>query len=271
MFFGHDGGDTSQWRLKGHAEKEFWKWVASWAVMIRKPSDLGYSDDGFILPELEIIQHTVKIEGAMDGYLVPVEARTLTERRLARKGSLSDRVRLCADLVNSSKEQWLIWCDLNAEGDQLEKSIRNAMQIAGKHDDETKETRMHGFINGQYRVLVSKASICGFGMNLQNAHNIAFVGLSDSYEQFYQAVRRCWRFGQKHPVKCHIITGELEGAVVNNIQRKEKDSQAMTDEMVKHMQVHNIEGLKGLSKESTEYTNGCKMIIPSWIKQRENN
>src|SRR3990167_4035510 len=254
MFFVHDGGDTSKWRLKGHAETQFWKWLCSWAVMLRKPSDLGFEDDGFKLPELKIEQHTTENnDEPMEGYLVPIEARTMSERRIARKSSLNDRVELASKLANESNEQWLIWCDLNAEGDAIQRSISGAMQIAGADDDETKETRMMGFINGQVRVLISKPSIIGFGMNMQNCHNIAFVGLSDSYEQFYQAVRRCWRFGQKHPVNCHIITGSLEGAVVANIHRKEKDSQRMTDEMVTHMQIMNTEALKGTQKENVIY------------------
>lgn len=259
MFFVHDGGDTSQWRLKGHATNEFWKWLCSWAVMLRKPSDLGFEDKGFTLPKLNIVQHiTDNTDAPMEGYLIPVQARTMTERRVARKSSLSDRVKLAAELANKSDEQWLIWCDLNAEGDALEKEISNCMQIAGKHDDDTKEIRMMGFVNQQYRVLVSKSSICGFGLNLQQCHNIMFVGLSDSYEQFYQAIRRCWRFGQTQEVNCHVITGALEGAVVANIQRKEKDAKEMTDEMVQHMQVLNTEALKGTVKQSDEYKFGVE-------------
>jgi hypothetical protein len=242
-FFVHDGGDTSKWRLKGHAEEEYWKWMCQWAVMLRQPADLGYDNNGFVLPPLNYHHHVVKSERNLDGFLFPVEAQTLLERRGARRNSLSERVELCAALVNASTEPWLVWCDLNAEGDALTKLIPDAVQVAGHDKDGDKEDRLLGFAEGRYRVLVSKPSIAGHGLNLQICSNLAFVGLSDSWEQWYQAVRRCWRFGQKNEVNCHVITSEAEGAVVRNIQRKEADAARMAKEMVKHMSVYNTEAV----------------------------
>jgi hypothetical protein len=242
-FFVHDGGDTSKWRLKGHAEEEYWKWICQWAVMLRQPSDLGYENKAFVLPPLHYHHHVVKSERNLDGFLFPVEAQTLLERRGARRNSLSERVELCASLVNGSTEPWLVWCDLNAEGDALTKLIPGAVQVAGRDRDEDKEDRLLGFAEGRYRVLVSKPSIAGHGLNLQACSNMAFVGLSDSWEQWYQAVRRCWRFGQKNEVNCHVITSEAEGAVVRNIRRKEADAARMAKEMVKHMSVYNTEAV----------------------------
>lgn len=242
-FFVHDGGDTSKWRLKGHAEEEYWQWICQWAVMIRKPSDLGYSDDGFELPPLTYHSHVVSANRPIDGFLFQVEAQTLEERRSARRASLSERVQVTADMVNASSEPWLIWCDLNAEGDALTKAIPDAVQVAGADSDEQKESRMLGFADGQFRVLVTKPSIAGYGMNWQHCPNTAFVGLSDSWEKWYQAIRRVWRFGQTRPVHCHVITSEAEGAVVKNIQRKEADAARMAAEMVKHMSVYNTEAI----------------------------
>jgi DNA modification methylase len=242
-FFVHDGGDTSKWRLKGHAEEEYWKWICQWAVMLRQPADLGYENNGFILPPLNYHHHVVKSERNLDGFLFPVEAQTLMERRGARRNSLNERVELCAALVNESTEPWLVWCDLNAEGDALTKLIPDAVQVAGRHKDEDKESRMFGFSEGKHRVLISKPSICGWGMNWHHCSNVAFVGLSDSWEQWYQAIRRCWRFGQTREVNCHVITSEAEGAVVRNIQRKEADAARMAKEMVKHMSVYNTEAV----------------------------
>lgn len=256
-FFVHDGGDTSKWRLKGHAEGKFWEWVASWAVMLRMPSDLGYSNDGFILPPLSLHQHTIKIDST-NGALFAMEARSLSERRSARKNSLSERVAECAELVNASDEQWLVWCDLNAESEELFNSIPGSVEVRGYHDSEFKKQAMLDFAAGRSRVLVSKSSICGFGMNFQSCHNVAFVGLSDSYEAFYQAIRRCWRFGQQHPVECHVICAETEGAVVRNIERKEKQAKEMADGMVKHMADINRENIKGATRERLIYERDLK-------------
>jgi DNA modification methylase len=253
MFFVHDGGDTSVWRLKGHAEAEFWAWVCSWAVMLRRPSDLGYADDGFVLPPLTMHQQTVESTVIPEGYLFAVEAQTLVERRAARKASLGDRVGACAALANADDAPWLIWCDLNAEGDALTKAIPGAVQVAGSDSAERKEQAMLDFAAGRVRVLVTKPSICGFGMNWQHCANVAFVGLSDSYEAFYQAIRRCWRFGQTSEVQCHIITSEAEGAVVANIKRKEREAITMAEGMVNNMHDLNTQAIHGTERQIATY------------------
>ncbi len=253
MFFVHDGGDTSKWRLKGHAENGFWRWLCSWAVMLRRPSDLGYDDAGFDLPPLTIHQHTVQSAPTSQETLFTIEAQSLMERRQARKASLAQRVDQAVALASASNEPWLIWCDLNAEGDALESLIPDAVQIAGSDPSDVKSQRMLDFAAGRIRVLVTKASIAGFGMNWQHCPNVAFVGLSDSYEQFYQAVRRCWRFGQQREVQCHLITSEAEGAVVANIQRKEADARRMAEEMVKHMHTINEAEIRGVTRDESAY------------------
>lgn len=243
-FFVHDGGGTAKWRLKGHAEEEYWKWLCQWAVMIRKPSDLGYSDEGFELPPLNLHHHVVRSNAKPDGFLFQVEAQSLIERRQVRRGSLRERVEKCAEIVASEpNEPWLVWCDLNDEGNLLTEMIPDAVQVAGADKSEDKESRMLGFSDGSIRVLVSKAKIAGWGMNWQHCPNIVYAGLSDSYEAFYQTVRRCWRFGQTKEVNCYIVTSDAEGAVVRNIERKEKDAMRMAREMVKHMSVYNTEAI----------------------------
>jgi DNA modification methylase len=252
MFFVHDGGDTAKWRLKGHAEGEFWKWVCSWAVMIRKPSDLGYEDGGFILPPISIEQ--ISVEHSNPGeFLFAMEAQTLQERIVARRESIGDRVKKCSEIVNGSKEQWLIWCNLNSESEELEEEIEDSVQVQGSESPEKKTQKLRDFISGKTRVMISKPSIFGFGINLQNCRNIAFVGLSDSWEQYYQAVRRCWRFGQKKDVRIHIITSTAEGQVVQNIKRKEADAERMALEMVKNMHSLNEKNIKGTQKTSHAY------------------
>jgi DNA modification methylase len=235
LFFKQDGNTTHNWRLKGHAKRDFWIWLSSWARAVRKPSDLGYEDGAFILPALNIEQYTTDGHIA-DGFLIPMEAYTLEERRDARRNSLTERVAKCAELVNDSTDAWIIWCNLNIESEALKRSIPDSVEVKGADSNEDKIERMNGFREGRYRVLITKPSIAGFGMNWQHCHNMAFVGLSDSYEQLYQAIRRCWRFGQKSQVNVHIIVAETEGQVVANIQRKEHESAVMMEQMVSHMQ-----------------------------------
>jgi hypothetical protein len=264
-FFVHDGGDTSKWRLKGHAERDFWRWVASWAVMIRRPSDLGYEDGGFELPPIEYHQHTVAAEWSAD-YLFPVEAQSLSERQQARRDSLGARVKLCAELVNGSAEQWLLWCNLNDESNALASAIPDAVEVTGSDSEKHKESAALAFVDRTARVLVSKPSIFGFGMNFQNCRNAAFVGLSDSWEQVYQATRRVWRFGQSQTVHTHFITGELEGAVVRNIQRKETQAAEMAESMVAHMKEINTAEIHGTVRQSEEYRPTKEVRIPSWLQ-----
>lgn len=263
-FFVHDGGDTSKWRLKGHAEAAFWKWVASWAVMVRRPSDLGYEDGAFELPAIKYHQHTVAAEWSAD-YLFPVEAQTLQERNGARRDSLAARVKLCAELVNGSRDQWLLWCNLNDESKQLTAAIPDATEVTGSDSDKHKESVPLRFVDGEIRVLASKPSIFGFGMNFQNCHNAAFVGLSDSWESVYQATRRVWRFGQTRPVHIHFITGELEGAVVRNIERKEKQAAEMAEQMLGHMRAINTAEIHGTIRETNSYNAKKNTEVPQWL------
>lgn len=243
MFFVHDGGETQKWRIKGHAEGTFWKWVCEWAVMIRKPSDLGYDDGKFKLPALQMHEHVVRATNAAEGELFAMPAATLQERIGARRATVSDRVKNTADRVNASKEPWIVWCNLNSESEMLRKLIPDAVEVKGSDSPEHKEKSMMDFADGKIRVLVTKSSICGFGMNFQVCPNMDFVGLTDSYEELYQAIRRCWRFGQKKPVQCHLVVADTEGAVLQNIKRKEADAANMAQEMVKNMKDLNAAAL----------------------------
>lgn len=247
-FFVHDGGDTAKWRVKRHAQRDFWKWVCSWAVMMRKPSDLGYDDDGFILPPLVIEDIVIDVAKPIDGRLFALPAITLQERRQARSATTEERAAKVAEIVATKpKEPWLIWCNLNSESHLAASLIHAATEVEGANTRDEKEERMLGFSAGIYRVMVSKPSIAGYGMNWQHCPNVVFLGLSDSYEQFYQAIRRCWRFGQKKPVHCYIVTSSQEGAVTENIKRKEKDAAKMAEEMVNNMHELNQQEVRGVS------------------------
>ena len=266
-FFTHDGGDTQKWRLKGHAENEFWKWMASWAVMIRKPSDLGYDNAGYDLPPLEQIQHTagVAYEPSIEtGLLFPMQATTLQERIGARRGSVADRVKLAASLTPSDRP-FVWWCNLNAESEALVKAIPGAVEVRGSDSDDSKERKLIDFSEGRIRVLITKPSICGFGMNWQHCADTGFVGLNDSFEQIYQAVRRFWRFGQTKPVTVHFIAAETEGAVVANLRRKEIDAERMAAAMVAHMADLSATNVRGMVRDRPDYDPQKPMQIPSWI------
>lgn len=265
MFFIHDGGDTAKWRLKKHAVKVFWEWVASWAVMMVNPADLGYDGSQFILPKLNITQQEVKTE-VTTGSLFAVEAKTLQERQQARRDSLKERVAACAEIVNNSDEQFLVWCNLNVESELIAKSIPDSVEVCGSDTPEYKTESMIGFSEKRIRVLVSKPSICGFGMNWQQCHNMIFVGLSDSFEQYYQAVRRCWRFGQKSEVNVYVITADTEGAVVANIQRKERDFEDMLHGMIAATQNITAQNIKRTGRNQKTYNPIIKMELPDWLE-----
>lgn len=259
MFFVHDGGETQKWRLKGHARKDFWKWLCSWAVMIRRPSDLGYSDDGFSLPPIVYHEHVIHADKPADGELIAMPAATLQERIAARRATVSLRVQKCAEIVAETPGQWLIWCNLNDESAALVESIAGAVEVSGSDSHEHKEAAMLCFSSGAVRVLITKPKIAGFGMNWQNCANMAFVGLSDSWESYYQAVRRCWRFGQKKTVNVHVIAADIEGAVLSNIKRKEKDAENMALEMVEHMKDINTAEVHGqTTRQTSDYVRDVK-------------
>lgn len=264
-FFVHDGGDTSKWRLKRHAVHDFWRWVASWSVMLTNPADLGYDGSRYNLPPLHISQHTVHTEKQPET-LFAVEALTLQERQQARRDSVQDRARECAALVNADTDQWLVWCNLNSEADALKALIPGAVEISGSDKPEVKEQAAVDFAAGKIRVLISKPLIFGMGLNFQRCHKMAFVGLSDSFEQYYQSVRRCWRFGQENPVDVRIITADTEGAVVENIQRKEKQFEEMLRGMIAVTQNITKDNIKATSRQTKTYEPRERMELPEWLK-----
>jgi len=264
-FFVHDGGDTSVWRLKGHARSVFWRWVASWGAMIRSPADLGYDASAYELPPLTIHQHTVEIEHNPLHGLFAAEAQTLTERRQARRDSMAERVKACAELVNADDEPWIVWGDLNDECDMLERAIPGSVQVAGADDNDTKERRMLDFSSGRARVLVSKQKICGWGMNWQHCARQAFVGVNDSYEGFYQAVRRSWRFGQKRLVSIHVFASNQDGAVVANIRRKQAAFEEMSAAMSSETLSSVRESVLGSSKDTNTYNPARRIDVPSFL------
>ena len=253
MFFTHDGGDTSKWVLKGHGEIKFWEWLSTWAVVIRKPSDLGFDDGAYDLPPLVIHEHIIETKKAAEGQLFYMPAMGLNEQRAAKRESMEERVSAVAELANNSNEPWLVWCHLNAESDSLGRLIPDAVTVSGSDSIEHKESAMDGFTDGDNRVLVSKASLCGFGMNWQHCNNMAFAGLDNSFEAMYQAIRRCYRFGQTKPVNVHIFLSQAELPILENIKRKEQQHNEMSARMVEHMKEFMQRRIFGMKAEKSEY------------------
>jgi len=264
-YFIHDGGDTQTWRLKGHAQKQFWRWVASWGAMVRKPSDLGYDDAAYALPPLRISEHTTESDAVPEGVLFATEAQTLSERRGARKASLAGRVEQCATMVNADREPWIVWCDLNAEGDELRKAIPGAVEVRGSDDIDHKEKSLRAFARGEIRVLITKPSIAGWGLNWQHCARMAFVGVTDSWESYYQAMRRCWRFGQRREVEVHIFASELEGAVVANLKRKDEAAKLMGESLAKETNEAVRAEIFGARQETNAYQPGKVIATPAWL------
>lgn len=251
MYFTHDGGDTQKWVLKGHGKTRFWEWLATWAVCIRSPADLGFDGSRYVLPKLNIIGHVVE-STVKDGLFAGI-ATGLLERNQARRESIDERVAKCAEIVNASDEQWVVWCHLNDESEMLANAIHDAKDVKGSDSIDKKESLIDAFTDSSLRVLTTKPSIAGFGMNWQHCHNTAFVGLSDSWEQYYQAIRRFYRFGQVKEVNVHVISAESEGAVVENIRRKEEQNKIMGEQMVAHMREAMQKEILGTTQEKADY------------------
>lgn len=268
MFFVHDGATTQEWRLKGHAADAFWKWVATWAIAIRSPADIGFDGSRYVLPTLRVDELIVGDSTELarrSGMLFAYQASTLSEHREARRASLTDRVAAAAEMANGSAQPWIIWCDMNAESEALADAIPDSVEVTGSQDSEEKERRIWSFIAGERRVLVTKPSICGAGLNLQHCANMAFVGIGHSWEAYYQAVRRSHRFGQSSPVHVRIITSEAEGRVLETLRRKQADADAMAAGMVSHMADAMRGEILATGQTRDDYVPQKEMVIPKWL------
>jgi DNA modification methylase len=236
-FFVHDS-DTSAhggWRLKGHATDAFYRWLASWSMSIKKPSDIGFSDEGYILPPLNIEKVIVASDYVPEGQLFFAGLKGIQDRSKARRGTIEDRVQKAIELVNSSPEQWLVWCGMNDESTTLQGGIVDSVEVKGSDKPDQKIWAIERFQDGDTRVLVTKPKIAGAGMNFQNCHNMIFVGLGDSFEQYYQCIRRCYRFGQQYPVNVKIVLSDIEEEIYQNVIQKEEEAKKMSDQLIQHI------------------------------------
>lgn len=268
-WFIHDSADTGTWRMKGHAVQDFWNWVASWARCVSKPSDLGFSDEGYILPALNLKRHIVEADRSLDAgaekdgqarlFRMPDTSATSIHRE--KRMTTQARAEVIAALVAAEPdESWVVWCDTDYEADALADLIPGAVEVRGSMSAEVKESNLTAFSTGQARVIITKPSIAGFGLNWQHAARMAFVGLSFSYESFYQAVRRCWRFGQKRQVDVHVACADTEESIWQIVSRKAGDHDAMKTEMTAAMA-----RAARIVPEQAPYQPAKPLALPSWI------
>ena len=249
-------GEVIKWRLKGHAELPFWRWVCSWARAIRRPSDLGFDDSRFVLPPLNEVEHLVETDSLADGMLFALPAVGLKEQREERRRTVEERCGMVAELVNKTGQPALVWCHLNDEGDALEQLIPDAVQVSGSDSDDRKEDRLEAFALGKARVLITKPKIGAWGLNFQHCNHVTFFP-SHSFEQYYQAVRRCWRFGQKRAVRVDIVTTEGERGVMRNLQRKAEQADSMFSRLVDEM--NNARAIERVNTATKP------IEVPAWL------
>lgn len=269
-WFINDTSTASQsWRLKGHAVQHFWDWVASWARCVAKPSDLGFSDEGFALPDLVTRQHVIGVDATLDAgadkfgqaLMFRVPEASATQIHKEKRRTLEARADKVAEVVASEPgEPWVVWVETDAEADAITARISEAVEVRGSMKPETKESRLVAFGEGRVPVLVTKPSIAGFGLNWQHCARTAFVGLSYSYEAYYQAIRRFWRFGQQRPVHVHVAMAETERAVAEAIARKAADHETMKREMVASM------GRAIRPERAEPYDARSSITIPEWLQ-----
>lgn len=233
-YFVHDS-DTG-WRLKGHAHAPMFRWMTSWAVALRRPSDIGYSDEGYVLPGLEIVPHLLPVDAAPENQLFATDLGGVGGRAAVRKQTLQARCARAAEIVAGEPfEPWLLWCGLNDEAETLARLIPGSVNVHGAWSPEDKADALLGFADARIRVLITKPSIAAFGLNWQHCARMVFVGLSDSYEAYYQAIRRCYRYGQARVVQSHIVLSELEAQIASNVARKEREASIIIDGLVREM------------------------------------
>ena len=271
MFFVHDGGDTSHWRLKGHAVERFWEWVSSWSAIIKSPSDLGYDGQKHKLPELIENDIIIQSDNYNNDMLFSMPANTLDERRLAQKNSFNDRIKKTVEIVKSNPdEQWLIWCNYNDEANELKKLLSESVNVQGSDEPEIKAKNLLSFGKGEIKYLITKPKIASFGLNWQSCHNIIFCSLNDSYEQYYQSIRRCYRFGQKNKVNVYRVLSYDEINILDNIERKHNEFQYMQKKMSIYTKKYVRENLQVKFKEMDKsYNPQIEIKLPEWLVSEE--
>lgn len=267
FFIADSRGEFMRYRLKGHAKGAFYDWLASWAVACRTPSDLGFRNDGYQLPGLEITDHFVQTEWAAEGELFTPRLEGVTQRAMVRRETLDARVAETTQIIASEPgEQWIAWCGLNSEAGAITTAVPGAVNVQGSDPADVKAARLCDFAEGRIRVLVTKPSLAGFGLNFQGCARMVFCGLGDSYEQYYQAIRRCYRFGQARPVRVHLVLADAERVIAANVRAKERTAAETTAGLVAAIAAENRRGLFAGTSKADDYEPRREMSVPGWLR-----
>lgn len=269
-WFLHDSGDTGTWRMKRHAVRDFWDWVASWARCIGKPSDIGFDDAGFEMPELRVTKHILEADRSLDAgedkdgqmRLFRMPSTSATSIHQEKRLTKNDRAQRAANLMAAEPDEaWVVWCDTDYDADALKALMPSINEVRGSMSIDVKEDRLTAFSKGDVKTILTKPSIAGYGLNWQHCARMIFLGLSFSYENYYQAIRRCWRFRQTRPVEAHVICADTEAAIWDVVSRKSADHERMKAEMISAMR----RAFK-ISEVMVSYNPTTKMELPAWIQ-----
>jgi hypothetical protein len=267
FFIADSRGEFMRYRLKGHAKGAFYDWLASWAIACRTPSDLGFSDEGYRLPPLRITDHYTGDGWAAEGELFTPRLAGVTQRAQVRRDTLAGRVHAAAELIGSEPdEQWIAWCGLNDEAYSITAAVPGAVNVQGSDDPDVKASRLLDFAEGRIRVLITKPSLAGFGLNFQRCARMVFCGLGDSYEQYYQAIRRCYRFGQDRPVQVHIVLADAERVIAENVRAKERTAAQTTAGLVAAIAAENRRELFAGTSKGDDYEPRHPLTVPGWLR-----
>jgi superfamily II DNA or RNA helicase len=267
FFIADSRGEFMRYRLKGHAKQAFYDWLASWAVACRTPSDLGFADDGYRLPPLEITDHYAETGWAAEGELFTPRLAGVTQRAQVRRETLDARVHAAAELIAAEPgEQWIAWCGLNDEADAIAAMVPDAVNVQGSDDPDVKASRLLDFAAGRIRVLVTKPSLAGFGLNFQSCARMVFCGLGDSYEQYYQAIRRCYRFGQQRSVRVHLVLADAERVIAGNVRAKERAARETAAGLIGAIAAENRRELFAGTSKGDGYEPARPLILPEWLR-----
>lgn len=268
-WFSNNTMQAGGYTLKPHGAKDYWRWVSSWAACVSMPSDLGYADEDYVLPPLKKIVHEISCDNCRPpaGSLFHTEEVSATNMHKIKRATATERAAKVAEVIGRDADPWLIWCDTDYEADALTAVLPDAIEIRGSHPAERKEEALMAFSDGKIRQLVTKPEIAGHGLNWQHCHKMAFVGLNFSFERPYQAVRRCWRFGQTKPVEVHIVTTDAEGGMLAAVNRKEEAFEAMRRELQEAVREGQMASIYG-NRKLNEYQPRRAMTLPAWITER---